>query len=122
MASFRRHLQAIWKKQCPRCFRGAIYRHGMNMHARCPECGLLLEREQGYFMGAMYISYALASVILGLGSYGVYLLLPDWDLGVIVLLVGVAFLPFVPAVTRYARIIWIHFDRWAWPDQSDPPR
>jgi uncharacterized protein (DUF983 family) len=121
MASFGRQLQAIWNKKCPRCFQGDIYKRGMNMHAQCPSCGLLLEREQGYFMGAMYISYAMASVFLGLGTLIVYLLAPTWDLGLIILLVGLFFLPFVPAVTRFSRVIWIYFDRWAWPDQGQPP-
>jgi uncharacterized protein (DUF983 family) len=122
MASFRQHLRAIWNKQCPRCFQGAIYESGMKMHLRCPVCGLLLERERGYFMGAMYISYALASVILSLGACIIYLLAPNLDLGLIVLLAGIGFVPFVPAVTRFSRVIWIHFDRWAWPDQSHSPR
>src|SRR5205807_4916870 len=100
MARFGRHLQAIWKKQCPRCCRGAIYQAGMKMNVRCPECDLLLEREEGYFMGAMYISYALASLFLGLGTYVLSLFLPDWDLGFIILIVALVFLPFVPAVTR----------------------
>ncbi len=120
MASFRQHLYAIWNKRCPACFHGAIYAHGMTMHERCPQCGLLMEREQGYFMGALYISYALATIFLGLATFGVHLLLPNGDLGIIILCVGAAFLPFVPAVTRYSRIIWIHFDRWAWPDAPPP--
>ena len=41
---------------------------------------------------------------------------------IIILIVALVFLPFVPAVTRYARVLWIHFDRWAWPDPSQPPR
>ena len=28
------------------------------MHERCPACGLVLEREQGYFVGAIYVNYA----------------------------------------------------------------
>jgi hypothetical protein len=92
----------------------------MKMHPRCPVCDLLFEREQGYFVGSMYISYTLAFLILGTGTYLVHLLAPDWDLGLIILLISVAFVPFVPAVTRYARVIWIHFDRWAWPDPSQP--
>ena len=27
------------------------------MYERCPECDLKYEREQGYFLGAMYFSY-----------------------------------------------------------------
>jgi uncharacterized protein (DUF983 family) len=120
MASFRRHLQAIWNKQCPHCFQGAIYQSGMHLNDRCPVCGLQLKREQGYFMGAMYISYALATMLLGAGVLFAHLLAPTWNLSLDILLVGLVFLPFAPAVTRYSRVIWIHFDRWAWPDPSQP--
>jgi uncharacterized protein (DUF983 family) len=120
MPTFRQHLRAIWKKQCPRCLQGAIYESGMRMHDRCPVCDLLLKREQGYFMGAMYISYALASLLLGAGIVIVHLLAPTWDLGLDIVIVFLAFLPFAAAVTRYSRVIWIHFDRWAWPDPSQP--
>ncbi len=118
MATIRQHLVAIWLRRCPACLEGQIYQRGMQMNARCPVCGLLLEREQGYFMGALYISYALASLFLGIVAFTLYAIRPDWDLGLIVLLAGALFLPLVPAITRYSRIIWIHFDRWAWPDQS----
>lgn len=118
MANFRRHLRAIWKRQCPGCLEGPIYQRSMKMNTRCPVCGLLLECEQGYFMGAMYISYTLASLFLGLVALLLHLLAPTWDLGLIILLAGALFLPFVPAVTRYSRVLWIHFDRWAWPDRS----
>jgi hypothetical protein len=38
------------------------------MQERCPNCGLKFEREQGYFLGAMYISYGLALItIIALG-------------------------------------------------------
>ena len=30
------------------------------MRERCPVCSLKFEREEGYFLGAMYISYSLA--------------------------------------------------------------
>ena len=35
------------------------------MHERCPVCDLRFEREQGYFLGAMYVSYALGLAVLG---------------------------------------------------------
>lgn len=88
------------------------------MYQRCPACDLLFEREPGYFLGSLYISYAFASLILGLGMLALHFILPDWDLGILVLIVGVLFLPLAPTVTRYARVLWIHFDRWAWPDQT----
>lgn len=87
----------------------------MDMNACCPECGLIFEREPGYFLGALYISYAAASAIMAFGLVVGHLLLPDWGLGTVTVLVGVCFLPLAPTVTRYARVVWIYFDRWAWP-------
>ena len=103
------------RRRCPRCCRGEIYRGGNRMNPRCPECGLLFEREPGYFLGALYISYGMALAILGVGMSLGHLLFPTWDPGWLVLLVGFLFLPLAPAVTRYARVLWIYFDRWAWP-------
>lgn len=120
MASFRRHLVAMIRKRCPGCLTGQVYGADGKINERCPVCGLLFEREQGYFLGAMYISYALATATLGLLTYLVCLVFPALDLGVAVLLAGVLFLPLVPPVTRYSRVIWIHFDRWAWPEQPTP--
>lgn len=51
----------IRREPCPRRRRGPIYRSSLwraflNMHEQCPHCALKFEREQGYFVGAMYIS------------------------------------------------------------------
>lgn len=85
------------------------------MNPRCPECGLVFEREPGYFLGAMYISYGMASAILVTGLLIFHVFLPGLDLGWVVLICAACFLPFVPMTARYARVIWIYFDRWAWP-------
>jgi hypothetical protein len=90
----------------------------MHMNARCPECELIFEREPGYFLGSMYISYALASFLMLLMLGLAHLALPEWDLVVLVVMVGICFLPLAPLVTRYARVIWIYFDRWAWPTRA----
>ncbi len=36
------------------------------MSPRCSVCGLKFQREEGYFLGAMYISFGLALVIIAL--------------------------------------------------------
>ena len=77
---------------------------------------LVFEREEGYFLGAMYISYALSCLFLGLGMLAAYLIWPELDLGWAVLIAAVAYLPFVPAVFRSSRVLWIYLDRWLWPD------
>jgi uncharacterized protein (DUF983 family) len=37
------------------------------MHEHCRRCGLRYEAEQGFFVGAIYVNYAV-TVVLGLGS------------------------------------------------------
>lgn len=44
--------------RCPRCSEGPLYRKPFQMRAHCPHCNLKYEREQGYFVGAIYINYA----------------------------------------------------------------
>ena len=41
-------------------FRYSIFRGFPKMNERCAICDLKFEREEGYFLGAMYISYGLA--------------------------------------------------------------
>jgi ABC-2 type transport system ATP-binding protein len=39
------------------------------MHLACPTCGLRFEREQGYFLGAIYINYAATVVCMLVGFF-----------------------------------------------------
>jgi uncharacterized protein (DUF983 family) len=106
---------ALLRMRCPRCCNGRIYESGMKMHERCPVCNLRFEREPGYFLGSLYISYGMACAFLMFEVWIGSMLLPEVDLGWIALGAIVCFIPFVPMVTRYARVIWIFFDRWLWP-------
>jgi hypothetical protein len=85
------------------------------MNDPCPNCNLLFEREEGYFLGAMYISYGMSSVILIAYYIVAAYLLPSWGSMAIALLVVFPYLPLMPAVFRYSRVIWVHFERWACP-------
>ena len=49
--------------RCPRCGVGRLYRKLFQMHPACRHCGLKYEREQGYFVGAIYINYAATVMI-----------------------------------------------------------
>jgi hypothetical protein len=86
------------------------------MNECCPHCGVRFEREQGYFMGAMYFSYPLSIPILGLLTWIGHLLLPSWRIEWVIGLSAVAYIPFVPVVFRYSRILWMYFERWANPN------
>jgi uncharacterized protein (DUF983 family) len=113
-------VRAILHELCPRCekgriFRGPLWRTYLATNERCPECGLKFEREPGYFLGAMYFSYALSIppvLLLVLLLWR----LTAWRFDVVLVGAFVAYLPFVPAVTRFARVLWLHVDRHFDPD------
>src|SRR5919204_3989417 len=72
----RRIVGRALRLRCPRCGRSRLYESWFRMRERCAACGLRYEREQGYFVGAIYINYA-ATVAIGAGG----VLLLDWAVG-----------------------------------------
>ena len=100
---------------CPRCREGKIFRKSIftgfpAMHASCPLCGLKFEREEGYFLGAMYIGYGLGLVaIVGIGV--VLWLITRWPLLKVMFWAIVLFLPMAPALTLFSRVLWIYLDQ-----------
>lgn len=80
------------------------------MHDRCPACGLHFNREPGYFLGAMYISYGLG--IAFVVAFGVVLwLVTHWRIDKVTIWAIVLFLPFVPVITFLSRVLWIYLDQ-----------
>jgi hypothetical protein len=93
-----------------------MFRGPFTMNDPCPVCGLVFQREEGYFLGAMYVSYVLSSVLLLTFFFIAAALLSGWNSILIALIVLVPYLPFVPAVFRYSRVVWIYFERSGTPD------
>ena len=85
------------------------------MNQRCPFCDLRFEREPGYFLGAMYFAY-----LMGLPTAGVLILIAwyvtRWTFWHSMALAMVFYLPLVPAIFRYSRVLWLHWDRAIDPD------
>ena len=108
-------MRGILRQVCPRCRQGPMFRpfsirRPIDMYAVCPVCDLKFDREPGYFLGAMYVSYLLSiPPVLAL----VFLLwrLAGWSFGASVFGAFVAYLPFVPLIVRLSRVIWIYIDR-----------
>jgi uncharacterized protein (DUF983 family) len=115
---------AILHQLCPRCYAGKIYRGSVfagfpKMHDCCPVCGLRFEREEGYFLGAMYISYTLALITIVV--FGLLLrLATHWMLSKVTLSAILLFLPTAPALTLFSRVLWIYLDRAIDPEQEAP--
>ena len=90
------------------------------MNERCPVCSVRFDRgDPGYFTGAMYFSYALAVPLIAVLTLIEWLLVPAWSLFRLVLVATVVSIPLVPWIWQYSRVIWIHFDRYFDPDDSE---
>src|SRR3954453_22426318 len=107
-------LKATILGRCPRCRKGAIFEPLLGprllfMHQESSVCGLHFEREQGYFLGAMYVSYALGLIAVLPVSLAL-VLLAGWDLVPVMAVIIVQTLVWLPLCYRYSRIIWLHVD------------
>ena len=80
------------------------------MYERCPVCDLKFEREAGYFLGAMYISYMLGVVCIAIFALLLWLI-TKLSLLKVVLLAMLLFLPLAIPLTLLARVLWIYVDQ-----------
>ena len=104
---------AVVHQRCPRCRRGFVYRHGNSMNNLCPVCGLEFNREEGYYTGALFFGYVLATPTMLFYFFLFCLAFPDMDLVWAAVLSIVAFLPTVSLILRLSHVIWIGVDRAA---------
>lgn len=51
-------------KRCPICGTGGLFTRWFRMKERCPGCGYLFEREEGFFLGAYVINLAVAQAMV----------------------------------------------------------
>jgi uncharacterized protein (DUF983 family) len=106
---------ALIRQRCPRCCKGKIFTGQFAMNDPCPVCGMIFQREEGYFLGAMYVSFVLGTFMVGGGFFLIEWLFPTWSEFLVLGVVISVYLLLVPAVFRYARTIWIYYDRWTSP-------
>jgi hypothetical protein len=78
------------------------------MYTHCPNCGVVYERESGYFMNSIFIGYVLAFLLI------VPLLLVLYFRQVsgfwFITVTSITLAIYSPLIFRYARVIWMHMD------------
>jgi uncharacterized protein (DUF983 family) len=112
----------MFRQRCPRCRLGTIFRYSIfrgfpPMCERCSSCGLKFQREEGYFLGAMYISFGLALVVIALIALLLWAITGWWVTKDTIWAV-VLFLPLAPSISLFARVLWIYLDQAFDPDKS----
>ncbi len=99
---------ALLRGRCPRCREGRIFASLVRMAPACAVCGADFEREQGYFLGAMYFSYGFGVALLA--APVAVLIFADVDMRVTVGASALFLLVAAPWLFRWSRIVWLHFD------------
>ena len=79
------------------------------MHERCATCHWRFEREQGYFIGAMYINYAFTVGIALLGYFALEVY-TDISLAQQLVLWGSVSVVGPLVLFRHSRGVWLSFD------------
>lgn len=104
----------IATEKCPHCGKGSIFEKKKGafqlpeMKMQCEQCGYLYNREPGYFLGAMYVSYGFA-VFQGLLTFlGCYFFLPQLPtIAVCFIILGVILLFAIPNF-RLSRVVYMY--------------
>jgi uncharacterized protein (DUF983 family) len=95
--------------KCPRCGEGQMFSGMFKMRLECGNCRFRFEREAGYFVGAMYISYGATIFIAFAGYFALDYFTPISFLTNFIL--WVAFCALFPIFFfRYSRSLWLSFD------------
>jgi uncharacterized protein (DUF983 family) len=117
LALARRLLARALRLLCPGCGAASLFERGFRMRPRCPACGLVFEREAGYFVGAIYINYGLTVTIALAG----YFLLDAWPTPPLRVQVGLwgAFAVLFPLGSfRHSKALWLALDQLVDPTGS----
>ena len=80
------------------------------MCQRCSICDLRFQREEGYFLGAMYISFGLALAIIALLA-AILWAVTGWWINKDVIWAVVLFVPLAPSISLFSRVLWIYLDQ-----------
>jgi hypothetical protein len=105
---------SIVKGRCPNCETGAVFaRKGSLLKLQmpvmkedCPRCSHHFEKEPGFFLGAMYVSYALTLA----ESVTVYLSIHYFitEPSVLLLIIAAVVGPMALINYRSSRILWMY--------------
>ncbi len=108
-------LYSVVFNKCPRCQQGQFFKVNnpynlsqfYKMNSDCSSCGESFIQEPGFYVGAMYVSYAISVALTALCFFGlviglglsIYLVL-----GLLISLIVVL----MPVSFRLSRLIWIN--------------
>lgn len=102
-------LLAVFLQRCPVCLQGKVFCGFLAMNKSCPNCGILYEREHGFFLTSMFVGYTVGFLVL-LPS-AVWMAFSDLSIPLFSIIIILETILIWPLVFRYSRVIWMHIDQ-----------
>tara|TARA_Y100000739_G_C20603946_1_gene464523 strand:- start:443 stop:853 length:411 start_codon:yes stop_codon:yes gene_type:complete len=107
-------INSILTCKCPRCRLGKVFTHKNPYHikfgkieTKCSFCNFTYEMEQGFWYGAMYISYAFG-VFISIPIVIALLLKTNLEIFQITGVIFCVLFVLSPLLFRYSRSVWLH--------------
>jgi uncharacterized protein (DUF983 family) len=101
-------LSAVFRARCPACQTGPVMRGLIATHPRCRDCGYDFNPENGFYLGAIAISYLITAILTVPPM--IVLKVMNVDLAVLVVFPVVEFLFLGTFLMFYSRILWLHLE------------
>ncbi len=117
LARIRRVFGRGLRLRCPRCGEGRVFSGLFRVQPRCPVCGLVFEREPGYFVGAIYLNYGM-TVAVALAGYFALDAWLDLTVGQQLGTWGTFVVLFPLWSFRYSKALWLSLDHLIDPPSS----
>jgi len=95
--------------RCPRCGARPVFTGLFRMRRSCPGCGLVFEREPGYFIGAIYLNYGATAAVM-IGGYFLLERLTTLRPVSLLLICGAVGVIGPLLFFRHARLLWLGVD------------
>jgi uncharacterized protein (DUF983 family) len=107
------NLTHLLKEECPRCHHGKVFNSSLlsfnlHMNKECQDCHLSFTKEPGFYWGAMFVSYGLATAEIFI-SYFVCRLFGTGTFDMINLWVAIGVIVVLSAFNfKLSRMIWLY--------------
>lgn len=109
------NIASILRNKCPNCTTGSFFisNNPFNlskfdkMNSKCSHCGEDFERETGFYVGAMYASYAL-TIAYGVGLFLLLVLLLDYSAVTFLVVFTITLILLLTWLYRTSRLFWIN--------------
>lgn len=108
----------VYNEKCPKCKSGQVFVQNQStfslpvMFDKCANCNYRFEREPGYFIGAMYLSYGLSVFQGGIIFLLCYFFLPNLAIQWTVSLILLTLILFAKKNYKWSRILYLYIFPW----------